>query len=131
MNKKLVQKRLRNHPQLLGDQSTVSQQMLHQGVPHLESYVKAKFDKLFNIHPPYQAQFVRSTQHVHASQGLALQDAFIKSVGADVAFWFCHNCHGILEVTRELFPIHESLSTILASKTILSHALPHANTKLR
>lgn len=49
--------------------------MLRKGVKHPESCVKAKIDKLFNIHPSciymiYQAQLVRSTEHVHASQGL-------------------------------------------------------------
>ena len=122
--------------QMLGDQSMRSQPTLHKGVQHLESCVKAKFCKFFNILPFCIYDISSTIGKKHKAYALkpravALQDAFVKSVKADVAFWFCHNCHGILEVTWELFPIHGSLSTILASRTILSHALPHANTKLR
>lgn len=122
--------------QMLGHQSVRSEQTLRKRVQHLDSSAKAKFDKLFNIHQSCIYGISRTIGKKHRAcackrKAVALQDAFVNSAGADVAFWFCHNCHGILEVRWELFPIHGSLSTILASRTILSHALPHANTKLR
>lgn len=62
---------------------------------------------------------------LHAQEDLATP------ASSKLAFWFCHSCHGHLDSLRELLSIHESLSTMRASSTILSHALPHAKTKLR